>query len=403
MGKIKVDPAVLAAAAKISAIAVASSAPDVTAHHLFRVRDGKVELLSSNRSVFMSVDVAGAEVEGDVEPFTFEARRLAALLDSVGGKSSMSFEPGQGGSIQVETGRGKNIFQGLDPSTFPLWDEELAQALPNAVGIKTARLRAALADAAPYVYGDEAKARQLCVAEVRNGVVFATDQRSMYRTWLEGDPALSFRINGRDLRAVVSALSHAKGDDLQVCTHPKVTFFVAGGVTIGEMLVDVKFPELPTKPGVREGNLDAGAERWKFFVEDYREVAGLLASAARFEDDRLTFRRENNTLQLSMKTAGGKVTQIPLALHDATFEVGTEFPRPDMGRKSFVLSKEYFDNLVKVAGGTQFQMDVTYRAPAAKPDGSKPATGSGSVSARMVNADKDVTIIALPWVTAETA
>lgn len=393
MSKIKINPAVLAAAAKVSSVAVASSAPDITSHHLFRVRDGKLELLSSTRSVFMSVNVDGAEFEGGPpEAFSFEARRLSALLESLGGKTTISFEVAPGGSVTVETPRGRNTFQGLDPSTFPYWDDELAEATGSAVAIEVARLRQVLADARPYIYDDEAKGRQYCVAEFRNGLALATDQKSFFRTWLAGDPALTFRINGRDVGAVVAALSHAKGDNVNVLCHPKVTFFQADNLTLGEMLVDVKFPEPKTMPGVREGELPEGAERWKFFVEEYREVAGLLASAARFDDYRLSFRRKGNTLFLSMKTVGGKRTEIALPLHDAAYAPDSAFPPPKEGdaAPSFVLSKDYFDNLIK-GGGNTFQMDVLAKG------------ASGRASARTVSAKGDVTLIDLPWVRPDAA
>lgn len=389
MSKIKVNPAVLAAAAKVSAVAVASSAPDITSHHLFRVRDGKLELLSSTRSVFMSVTVDGAEFEGGPsEPFSFEARRLSALLESLGGKTTISFEVGPGGAVTVETPRGRNTFQGLDPSTFPYWDDELAEAATSAVEIETARLRAVISSARPYVYDDQAKGPQYCVLEIRDGLALATDQKSFYRTWFAGDPPLTFRVNGRDLGAVVAALSHAKGDNVKVLAHPKVTFFQAENLVCGEMLVDVKFPPTPKAgPGVREGELAEGSERWKFFVEEYREVAGLLASAARFDDYRLSFRRKGNTLFLSMKTVGGKKTEIALPLHDAAYAPDSAFPTPTEtdSAPSFVLSKDYFDALIQGSGNT-FQMDVVAKG------------ASGRASARTVSAKGDVTQIDLPFV-----
>lgn len=393
MSKIKVNPAVLAAAAKVSAVAVASSAPDITSHHLFRVRGGKLELLSSTRSVFMGVAVDGAEFEGEPESFSFEARRLSALLESLGGKTTISFEVGPGGAVTVETPRGRNTFQGLDPATFPYWDDELSEATASAVTIETARLRQVLSDARSYVYDDQAKGPQYCVAEFREGLALATDQKSFFRTWLAGDPPLTFRINGRDMGAVVAALTHAKGDNINVLPHPKVTFFQADNLVIGEMLVDVKFPPTPKAgSGVREGELAEGAERWKFFVEEYREVAGLLASAARFDDYRLSFRRKGTSIFLSMKTVGGKKTEIPLPLHDAAFDPNSAFPPPTETDASptFILSKDYFDALIKGSGNT-FQMDVIAKA------------SSGRASVRSVSAHGDVTIIDLPFLRPDAA
>jgi len=200
----------LESALKVVSHTVSMGGSDISSHYLFRQLSPKtLEVLSYNGRVFSSCPVVAAFEGDDGKSFTVEAKRVHWLLEAVPDDAVLKISHNGTGEVSVSTARGKNIFASLDPDLFPYWDENLKGSGKTAT-IASERLNAALTHAKSFIYGDDAKSPQLCVAEFRKGCLFSTDQMAVSIVKVDGMEESEIRIFGKDAAAVVAFLSTFK-------------------------------------------------------------------------------------------------------------------------------------------------------------------------------------------------
>ena len=100
---------------------VANSAGDITSHYVFRPHeeDGMAVYGWSGKT-FAFAPISGTTYDG-VEAFTIEAKRLDQWVSTLSDSAVVEFAFTDG-TVVAQAPRGKNIFQSLDPASFPWWD-----------------------------------------------------------------------------------------------------------------------------------------------------------------------------------------------------------------------------------------------------------------------------------------
>lgn len=291
-------------ALKVAHVTVGTSS-DISSHYVFRSRGGKLEVLSYDGRTFSSCFVPNTTTTEEVS-FTVEARRIRALLDNVGANQPLELSYVEGGEVTVKASRGKVTFSSLDPSLFPYWDEVLAGATSTAK-ISTDRLHAALSNARLFIYDQESKAPHLCVAEFRNGVLHSTDQMAVSLVKMPGMESCKLRVFVKDLPNLLSFLSTAKGEDVEILESDRASFIRRpNGAVFGETVFAHRFPDI---------NVDWSLEddqSWDIFQEELLSGIGFLQSGARLDEPRVRFLRDENQLNLSMTSVSGK--PLPLSI-----------------------------------------------------------------------------------------
>lgn len=323
---IKINSTDLEQALKVVHVTVGSSS-DIASHYVFRSREGKLEVLSYDGRTFSSSFVSHTKVEDSpafagvetthqtdtvAPPFTVEARRIHVLLDNVGANQPLDVSYNDGGEVTVQASRGKITFSSLDPSLFPYWDDVLTGATVTAK-VAADRLHAAFSNARQFIYDQESKAPHLCVAEFRNGVLHSTDQMAVSLVKMPGMEACKLRVFVKDLPNLLSFLSTAKGEEVEVLESDRASFIRRpNGAVFGETVFAHRFPDI---------NVDWELEddqSWDLFQEELLAGIGFLQSGAKLDEPRVRFQRDGNTVNLSMTSVSGK--PLPLTIPLVSFK-----------------------------------------------------------------------------------
>ena len=343
---INVNSTDLENALKVARITVGSSS-DISSHYVFRSRGGKLEVLSYDGRTFSSCAVQNTTVSEDVS-FTIEARRIAVLLDNVGSNQVLDIYPGDGGEVSVKAVRGKVTFASLDPSLFPYWDDVLTGAKSTAK-LSADRLHAALSNSKQFIFDQENKAPHLCVAEFRNGVLHSTDQMAVSLVKMPGTEGCGLRVFVKDLPNVLSFLSTAKGDDVEVLESDRAFFLRrTDGAVFGETVFAHRFPDI---------NVDWSLEddqTWDLFQEELLAGIGFLQSGAKLDEPRVRFLRDGNQITLSMTSVNGKPLPLNVPLVEFKQKEGgvTEMP-------AFALTDAYVSKMLNGNTNTKVSLGVS--------------------------------------------
>jgi DNA polymerase III sliding clamp (beta) subunit (PCNA family) len=328
----------LETALKVVANTVISGGNDLNAHYLFRARAGKVEVLSSSGRTFSSMEMKTLSSNGVDFRFTVEAKRIHCLLDALPKDSSLDLSL-SGSEVQVKTDRGVNVFSSLDPAQFPYWDEIYLAAKPTA-RISAKRLNRAFSHARMFIYDQEAKAPQLCVAEFRKGFLYSTDQMAVSIVKVAGMEESSLRVYGKDVASVLHFLAQASESDVEILEHERAAFFRRGdGAVFGESVFASRFPEVPP-------DRDLESDRtWEVFLEEVQSNITFLTAGARWDDVTLRFKSKGQDLVLSMNAVGGKpLTQDLKAQHFALKEGALDLPEDGFSVSHVYLTRTLSDH-----------------------------------------------------------
>lgn len=310
----------LEAALKVVRTTVGSSS-DISSHYVFRSREGSLEVLSYDGSAFSSCIVPHTKVEEDVS-FTVEARRLHAILSTVGANQVLEISVGDSG-VGIRTSRGKPVpFYSLDPALFPFWDEVLAGARMT-VKVSADRLFAAFTHAKQFIFGEESKAPHLCVAEFRKGVLYSTDNAGVSLVKMPGMEESSLRVFVKDLGNVLSFLATAKGQEVELLESDRANFIRrADGAVFGETVFAHRFPDFPV-------NWDEENDQsWSIFQEELMGSLKLLQSGAKTDEPRVRFQKVGDEIVISMTDPSGKLISQSIPLVEFAQREGgvTEMP-----------------------------------------------------------------------------
>jgi len=213
--KITVAKPDLEAALSVARLTTGSST-DLSAHYLFRVKEGRAEVLSFDLRTFSCASfVANADEDGQ---FTVEAWRLDKWVASVS-NGVLEFSTAKKGEVVAKGGRSRVRFRSLDANRFPFWDE----LIPNSTShgkVRANNLVRAFSACRPYISDDDTVKPEMCQIEGISGTLYATDRTGLIMVDLRALPDINLRIPGKDLPSVVKFLSSkdVRNDEVEVKT-----------------------------------------------------------------------------------------------------------------------------------------------------------------------------------------
>lgn len=333
-------------ALKVVRITVGSSS-DIASHYVFRAKNGGLEVLSNDGRTFASCVVPHATTT-DVHSFTVEARRIHALLDSVGPNQVLDVNA-DGSEVLVKTVHGKVPFSSLDPSLFPYWDDVLNGAKVTAK-VPAERLFAAFNHAKQFIYDQEAKAPQLCLAEFRNGVLYSTDQMAVSLVKVAGMEKASLKVYVKSLGNVLAFLQTAKSEDVEILEADRASFIRrADGAVFGETVYAHQFPNIKVDWDLVDD------QTWELSQEVLVARLKTLQAGARLEEPRVKFSREGNELTLMMTSVGGKpIKSQPIPLTEVTVKEGETSELPP-----FTITDTYIGKILNGNGNQKIRLGVS--------------------------------------------
>ena len=328
--KIEVAKNDLEAAVAVVSMAVGSGS-DISAHYLFRIRDGKVSLLSYNQRLFASSPLV-CNVEGDEGgAFSVEAWRLDKWLAGVSdGVLTLTSEGS--GDVQALGAKSKIRFRSLDPAKYPYWDELYSKA--KVIGtIQPASLSRALDLTRWFVSADDTSKPELCQIEAISGILWATDRRALSSAEIPTLPDLNIRIPGKDVSAVMKFLGEKTTKERPVDIKEALReqdegggacaiFERPDGSYIGVTRPTTKFPKL---------NVDRDAPADAVLKVDLAELSAaisVLSAGAPKGHDAITFKYDKGakSVSVSMPCEAGGADDYPLLL--ASVDAEDKFDSP---------------------------------------------------------------------------
>ena len=327
----------------------ATSGNDMTSHVLFRVMaddPDKVEILTySNRLFASSPVVCTVEVEdGGPTAFTVEAKRLKGWLQAVGDAAlTLSFEDEV---VTAKAPRGKQKFQSLDPAQFPHWDPMLVAAKTTAT-VPAGRLVAALEHVQQFISTDESRRPDICVTEVKEGILRASNGFSATTVTAKGLEKTKLRIHYRDVGPLLGFLgSFEPEQEVEVLETDRGMLLRRGdGALMGESRFREAFPNIVE-------NLDIVDDHtWVLSRETVLSNIKFLKVGADYKDPKVRFRRpkEDGPVVMSMKATTGDVVTQDVEVKESSKKEDSDGkdPTPDIPKKGFLVHQEM---LVKVLG-----------------------------------------------------
>jgi DNA polymerase III sliding clamp (beta) subunit (PCNA family) len=322
---------------------VSSAGTDITSHYVFRKTEDTVHVYGWSGKTFASSPVDSSSVEGS-DPFTVEAKRLDLWLETLGDGVDITLDL-EDFTVNAQAPRGRILFQSLDPATFPWWDT-LLESADATTTVKADILHAALSHARAFVSSHEHTHPQLCVAEARDGVLYATDTMGATAIDVPGLAGSNIRIHGKDIPAAMSFLSALGGADVVLKECSKAQFFVHGaGSVFGESRPRDQFPKLTISD--EEWN-----QSWKLDVSEIQTAMQFLSSGASWDDNRLVMERDGEgKVVLSMTSTNGKTLTQELGAV-MTVSDGDE-DRSDYG---FSISHSHLSRLLGLHGSGSVEM-----------------------------------------------
>lgn len=312
--KFQVAKCDLEEAMKVVQPSLSSSAEDLSGHFLFRLRPGQpadalvVEVLTYSGRLFSSCPIKAKVLDPTDQSFTIEGKRLKMWL-AVVPDAALEFGTEDGTTVTAKAPRGTQKFQSLDPTPFPYWDSQVKDA--KVTGTPAAcRLATALDYAKRFVSDKESTEPNLCVVEVRKGLLWATDRKAITLIRVAGLENCGFRIHGKSLGGFGSFLSSFPPDnDVEILEHDRSLFLRRGdGAMFGEALFNARFPDLNVN--VDEDN----HHTWALGREDILDSIGFLVAGAAWEDNRLRVRvdPQGGHVTFSMVNKTGDATELVL-------------------------------------------------------------------------------------------
>jgi len=339
--KIQVAKQDLENALDVVASCLAGTGSDLSVHFLFR-RDPadreKIQVMTYSTRISALCPVTATVDESDFDAFTIEGWRLKKWLSKLP-DAALTFEFDGAVVEAVCPGKGTQKFQSLDPSKFPFWDKALGDAKIIAL-MPAERLHRAIDYSRNFASADESRQPELCVCEVKEGVLASTNKRTATLVSVAALKDSSMRVHSKDAGAILSFLATIK-DDVEVLEHDKCLFLRrSDGAVFEESRFDANFPVFNRPP-------DKDPHWWVLDTEELRNAIPFLESGAQREDDRLRFTRPGDPddterpVILSMQTATGGTAEQKVTCVESGSEPDAD-PLPDEG---FTLA---YPNLTKI-------------------------------------------------------
>jgi len=329
--KIEVAKSDLEAALQVVSIGTSGTGSDLSTHFLFRHEvvddDERVSILAYNGRLGASIPlVCKVTVEEEAaSSFTVESWRLKQWL-AAAADTALTLEYDDG-TVKATALKGSVKFRSLDPSSFPFWDESLAQA-KKIVDLEATRLHAALSHAKLFTHEKDTTKPHLSVTEVQNGSLRASDMASLTLITIEELAESNLRIHGKDLQQVLSYLALIADEDVEILETERNLFLKRSD----EGILSVGRPHNAFPPIKVDKDSD-DMHWWVVSTHDLDCAVKQLASSAAKEDHRLTidFDPEGNEVLLSMTSASGSTDCLQLECPEHGSSENPESPLPEGG------------------------------------------------------------------------
>ena len=312
-----------------------STIADITSHFVFTVRQGNLFVKTANPPrIFSMVPVVGATLEladGEEqwEDFSIEGKRLLKALSAHKSNEVLTlvYDPSTKKTTLTSSLGGKNVFESLDPNTFPLWDTFMANMTEDETPkVLSADLLAEAIEVTKEFISTETTRIQLCMFEIKDGRIAASDGHSIILAKHPDFAGKELKVFIKDLPNVYKFIKDYKGHDFVLKSSPQAQFLVCddGGVIgimnlphAGVSLINKFDSLLDWKP----------YKAWLFKKEDLTSAIKWLSSGAQDKDYRLVFDVNTNPLTLYMSSRGGK-EDLSQTIEQATYELedGEELP-----------------------------------------------------------------------------
>jgi len=322
--------------------AMSSTEGDITSHFLFRIspKDAEqVEVLTSHQRVFASCPVKAKVMEvGD--PFTVEGWRIKKWLGTIG-DAAVVVEPQAGGDVKCDTGSYVQNFRSLDPQNFVFWDKTLEKSVSKG-SLSASRLAFALKSARNFASLDESNMPEAVVVDVRNGMVTATDKRSVVSFFkVVGLESSGLRIHSKDVPCLAGFLASCEGD-VEILESDRNLFMKrSDGATYGETRYQANYPNLSPPPSEDQRTWTVNTDALK------RAVEANQAGAAK-KDSRLylSLPDEDGPLLVSMQNENGKPSVVSVKC-EAVLNVATA---PEIPKDGFPVSADHLLHIIDTVG-----------------------------------------------------
>lgn len=337
--KIEVAKKDLEESLSVVSSSLAGGGNDLSSHFLFRrdpSDDKKVQVLTYSLRISSLCPITAQVEDSDFKAFSIEGWRLKKWLSKLP-DAALTFEF-DGSVVEASCpGKGKQKFQSHNPDKFPYWDQALKDAKLTAT-MSADRLHRALDYSRSFAANADQETRtpQLCVCEVKDGVLASTNNRTATLVTIGDLKESSMRIHVKDAPAILSFLSTIK-NDVEVLEHDKCLFLRReDGAVFEETRLDAQFPAFKRPP-------DEDPHWWVLNTEELKSAIPFLESGASKEDDRLRFTRpdDNGPVILSMMTTTGTSAEQSVSCLESGSLKDAD-PIPDEG---FVIA---YPNLLKI-------------------------------------------------------
>jgi DNA polymerase III sliding clamp (beta) subunit (PCNA family) len=329
----------------------------ITSHFVFRrtgtKKDGYgVEVVTLAKLVFSSCPLkAKVEDEGDKSAFSIEGKRLKQWLGSVADAALDFVFDSQESEVKITAPKGSQTFQCLQPDSRYTWEREMKDATLTAT-LPAERLAAAIDFSQNFASLDESKKPELCVCEVKDGILYSTDRKAVSLVRIEDIGESNLRVHGKAVPKFVSFLDTFDGTNVEVLEHDRSLILRRGdGATFGSSRFQAPFP------GV---NVDMDAEDhhvWTVDKKTLAEAIGFLTAGASWEDNRLRLAPgdEDGEIKLSMTSATGKKTELVVPCVETASQDGA----PDVPKEGFALDHFRLTKVLKVWKDDTFPLGVS--------------------------------------------
>jgi DNA polymerase III sliding clamp (beta) subunit (PCNA family) len=335
--KITISKRDLESVIQVAAICVSSS-EDLSGHFLFRVADGKVEVLACNGRLFAGGPLNCQHEGADGEAFTVESWRLRKWLGAVG-DVAITLESEEA-LVTATSPRGSVKWSSLDPNKFPFWDDIVAKS-KEITSIEASRLHSALSYVKQFT-SEESSMPHLALTEIRSprdgapSALYATDQVGVAVVQIAGMENSTLRVHGQDIAPLLSFLA-AKGPPEVTVREQDSCLIIKreDGFLFGVMRPNDSFPPLDMSNELAETTW------WEVDTGDLEDVIRFLLPSAAKDDTRMKFRFDDKqqSVVASVVSASGGADELPVKT--VGFE-GMEH-LPDKG---FMLRHPYLTKIV---------------------------------------------------------
>jgi hypothetical protein len=294
--KLTVEKDVLRDALKIVGLAISSSVSEEQWKHvLVRREPGSeiVEIVAQSGRLFSRVPLK-CTVEGDFQPFTFNAVKLTGWLEQVSGDEPLEMiynaEDAVTRIVSKDTkGKSHPPFKSLDTGAYFDW-KDMVDKTDLTMTIEAKRLKEALGFAKAFISADETKTPEFCVTELVNGALLATDKRVAVRVKLAGAEKSNLRLQGKDVSSMEKFLDLCGDGKVDVLEQDRYAIFRRqDGSLLGEAKPTKKFPAI--NPGA------GGDGHWWIVSKGaLQDAVSWLTPLSDKADPRLSIRKEGDSV-----------------------------------------------------------------------------------------------------------